>query len=169
VSTIVRSRAFFADEKRRRALLAEAQSWVGTPFHAHARLKMVGVDCVQLAAALYIATGFLAESEFDIGWYPLDGGSHDAKSRVIEWIEQSGKFSLVIEAMPGDLLCFKYGIGVAHHVGVKLEGRQFIHTLLQHMACVVNTDEPRYVKRLQAVYRPVVGATTPARLQHLHD
>jgi hypothetical protein len=82
---------FFANEKRRRALEWEASSWVGTPFHAHARLKGVGVDCVQLAAALYIATGFL--TEFEVGWYPIDGGNHDAVSRVTAWIEQSGRFA----------------------------------------------------------------------------
>jgi hypothetical protein len=78
-------KAFFSEEKRRRALEWEASSWVGTPFHAHARLKGVGVDCVQLAAALYIATGFL--TEFEVGWYPIDGGNHDEVSRVVEWIE----------------------------------------------------------------------------------
>jgi cell wall-associated NlpC family hydrolase len=173
VSTIVRSRAFFADERMQRVLFAEAQSWIGTPFHWHARLKMVGVDCVNLAAQIYKATGFLSEAECEFGWYPKDGASHDSSSRVLDWIERSGRFSIAsgvngVEAMPGDLLIFKYGCGKDYHVGVKLDGRQFIHTLVDHMVCVPFIDEPRYVKRLTRIYRPSVGVGEPA-LQHLHD
>lgn len=163
----MRTRPFFAVEKRRRALLAEAGSWVGTPFHAHARLKMVGVDCVQLAGAIYIATGFLTEPQFNIGWYPIDGGHHDEKSRVVEWIEKSGKFARVNDPRIGDTLVMRMpGARVAHHVGVMVSESEFVHAYFKHFVVMSRMDG--YRKRIEAMYRPIdyPPAETP---QHVRD
>jgi cell wall-associated NlpC family hydrolase len=168
MSTIVQQRAFFADEKRRRALEWEANSWVGTPFHAHGGLKGVGVDCVQLAAAIYIATGFM--EEFKPGWYPLDGGHHDATSRVIGWVEKSGKFARCAgeDIRPGDLIVMKLA-RVPHHVGVMMNEREFVHALFKMHVVVAQLSEHR--KRIEAVYRPLSwpdGAQEPS-LEHARD
>lgn len=32
----------------RQEIVAEARSWIGTPFHHHAEIKSVGVDCIHL-------------------------------------------------------------------------------------------------------------------------
>lgn len=162
-----KGRAFFSDEKRRRALEWEASSWVGTPFHAHAKLKGVGVDCVQLAGRIYIATGFLREDQFNIGWYPIDGGHHDENSRVVEWIEKSGLFARATEPRTGDLLCIKFA-RVAHHVGVMISERQFVHAYFKHMVVMSNLDDPIYRKRIEAVYRPIVTSDA-AVLEHVRD
>jgi cell wall-associated NlpC family hydrolase len=168
MSAIAQSRAFFADETRRRALIWEANSWVGTPFHGHAKLKGVGVDCVQLAGAIYIATGFL--TEFNPGWYPIDGGNHDESSRVVEWIEQSGKFHRCsphgAQAMPGDLICIQYA-RVAHHVGVVVAGEEFVHAMFNHHVMMSSLADSTYAKRLNAIYRPSVEEREP--LQHFRD
>lgn len=155
--------AFFAREERQRPLVWEANSWIGTKFHAHARVKGVGVDCVQLAAAIYIAAGFM--DDFRPEWYPMDGGHHDATSRVLEWVESSGKFARVKEPRIGDLLCLRLA-RVEHHVGVMVNERQFVHALWNHhvtMAFVENFKD-----RITAVYRPMALEGTPA-LQHLRD
>ena len=52
---------------RRDAVIAEARSWIGTPFHDCAQVKGHGVDCAQFIAAVYTATGTVPP--FDIEPY----------------------------------------------------------------------------------------------------
>lgn len=51
----------------RAQLVAEARSWVGTPFAHQGRRKRVGVDCVGLVIGLAHAFGI---SNFDVRNYP---------------------------------------------------------------------------------------------------
>ncbi len=44
----------------RHRIVAEARSWLGTPFQHQARLKGVGVDCIQLCIGVGEATGVLS-------------------------------------------------------------------------------------------------------------
>lgn len=170
MSTIVRRPAFFAEESRRRALEWEANSWVGTPFHQHATLKGVGVDCVHLAAAIYIATGFL--DRFEPGHYNMDGGENGDEDRVIDWVEKSGRFARQPAGpLIGDLLCFRNGRW-PYHVGVMISERQFVHACAHHQVMVSNIDDTTYAKRLLAIYRPMAdgpSVSEPRNLQHLRD
>jgi hypothetical protein len=52
----------------RQAVIAEARSWIGTPFHDRARVKGAGVDCLQLLIASYHAAGLLPDLRPD---YPV--------------------------------------------------------------------------------------------------
>lgn len=160
-------RGFYAENARRADLLVEANRWIGTRFHGHARVLGVGVDCVQLAGALYIATGFLRE--FEPGWYPIDGGHHDEQSRVIEWVEKSGCFARIGKEAPmaGDLIVMKLG-RVEHHVGVALGGGMMVHVMFK--ASVTVETLGRFLKNVTAVYRPLrAGGEGAAGLQHVRD
>jgi hypothetical protein len=44
------------DEAMRAAVVKEALTWLGTPYHHHARVKGVGVDCARLLCAVYEAS-----------------------------------------------------------------------------------------------------------------
>lgn len=50
----------------RKELLAEAKSWVGTPYLHQACVKGVGVDCVNLIIAVGAATGLLNLTKADL-------------------------------------------------------------------------------------------------------
>lgn len=45
----------------RDAIVAEARSWIGTPFHHQQRKKGHGVDCAQLVASVGAALGLMPE------------------------------------------------------------------------------------------------------------
>ena len=47
--------------EERDAVIAEALSWQGTPFHNGARIKGAGVDCGQYPLACYAAVGLIPE------------------------------------------------------------------------------------------------------------
>lgn len=50
----------FRTDPRRLAVIAEARSWVETPFRHQARVKGLGADCAQLIIAVGEACGLLA-------------------------------------------------------------------------------------------------------------
>ena len=41
----------------REKIVAEARSWIGTPYHNCADIKGVGVDCGMLLVRVYVDTG----------------------------------------------------------------------------------------------------------------
>ena len=47
----------------RQHIVAEARSWIGTPFRHRAMVKGAGVDCACLALAVYSAAGAIAHEE----------------------------------------------------------------------------------------------------------
>jgi cell wall-associated NlpC family hydrolase len=58
----------------REAVVTEALTWLGTPYHHHARIKGVGVDCAQLLCAVFEAVGLVPH--IDAGFYPVDWHLH---------------------------------------------------------------------------------------------
>ena len=48
-------------DRRREAVIREAKSWIGTPFHHAARIKGAGVDCLMLLAEIYERVEFTPE------------------------------------------------------------------------------------------------------------
>ncbi len=49
-------------------VVAEARSWIDTPYQHQARMKVVGADCIGLVIGVAKALG-LREPEFDVGGY----------------------------------------------------------------------------------------------------
>lgn len=146
-------KAYFAGRERQALLLAEAQEWYGTPFVPHARVKGSGVDCVQLAAGLYISTGLLPD--FKPGRYEMDGGQHNSYSQVISWLEGNASFQRAeMPLQVGDLLCFRMGRQV-HHVGVVLTERTFVHVCQGYTVREAWIDDSTWRKRLTAIFRPM--------------
>ena len=147
-------RPFVQSESERERLLAIMESWLGTPFHAHAGIKSVGVDCVRLAAEVYKEAGLLGDCQFPT--YAIDAGQHRQDSMLLEWLDQSPHFECIEEGREvGDLFCFRFGRS-AHHLGICAGGTRFIHALLRRSVCYASLDDPTYGRRLVATYRPVI-------------
>lgn len=102
---------------QRVAIVAEAQSWINTPFAHQGKVKGAGVDCGQLIAAVYETV--LDWSPFDFGNYPKAWMLHR---------DEDAEFYLGIvkqhcvetrEPLPGDIALFKYGRAYSHGAIVK--------------------------------------------------
>jgi cell wall-associated NlpC family hydrolase len=65
------------------AVIAEARSWIGTPWHSRARVKGAGVDCAQFPAAVYEAAGLIPHIEPE---YSRQWALHQAHELYIEWV-----------------------------------------------------------------------------------
>lgn len=94
----------------RDAVIAEARSWIGTPFHHQARIKGVGVDCGQLLAAVYETACDMEPMDF--GYYPRDWFLHADDERYMDQV--AARCKPVDEPQPGDIALFKIGRAYAH-------------------------------------------------------
>jgi cell wall-associated NlpC family hydrolase len=161
---------FFDSEEAKARLIEESGKWIGTPFHEHACVRLAGVDCVHLVAAIYQAVGVL--KEFKPPQYAMDGGQHDDSSKVIEYVHQTGRFECMNNRSGswacefGDLLCFRLG-KVAFHTAIKLHGDNFIQVMQRHTVSDGFTlQDSTWSSRLTAVYRPLSINSQPSTINH---
>lgn len=97
----------------RAAIVAEAMTWLKTPWHHRGNLKGGGVDCAHFVKAPFVACGVIAD--FDLGYYPPDWHLHQDEPRFLsrlgeyaEPLPQGGR------GAPGDIAMFQYGRHAAH-------------------------------------------------------
>lgn len=97
-------------EARRAAVVAEAESWIRTPFHHAARVKDAGVDCLMLLAEVYERAG--VAGHIDPPFYVSDWHLHRDAERYMEGLLQYAW--PVDEPLPGDIALFKFGRTFSH-------------------------------------------------------
>ncbi|AMK19327.1 NlpC/P60 family protein [Sphingobium sp. MI1205] len=116
----------------RDAIVAEARSWIGTPFHWEASVKGVGCDCKGLVAGVARALG-LTEAESVFARATAYHRSIDAA-----YLRQglAALFDQAEEARPGDVLLLRVG-GKAQHLAILTEPGRMIHTYGKGPKCVV--------------------------------
>jgi NlpC/P60 family putative phage cell wall peptidase len=100
----------------RAAVVTEAESWIGTPFHHAARIKGAGVDCLMLLAEVYQRAG--VAPHIDPPFYVPDWHLHQGAERYMEGLLQ---YACPIEAaaqepqpLPGDIALFRFGRTFSH-------------------------------------------------------
>lgn len=98
--------------EQRAAVVAEAQTWLGTPFHHLARVKGAGVDCAQLLIGVYHACGLIPD--IDTGYYPPDWHFHQTKERYLEMLEKY--CDRTEDPQPGDIAMFRFARCASHGV-----------------------------------------------------
>jgi cell wall-associated NlpC family hydrolase len=117
----------------RQAVVQEARSWLGTPYHHHGRVKGVGVDCAQLLCAVFEACGLIAH--VDTGFYPVDWHLHRGEEMFSNSLMPFGiQQPDAAPRAPGDVFVFRYGRTFSHGailVDFDTEGRGLlIHSYL---------------------------------------
>lgn len=115
----------------RAAVVAEAESWIGTPYHPHGRLKAIGVDCAMLLVEVYTRADVVPF--FDPGDYPPDFGLHRDEELFLGFVERYGTPTDTPAA--GDVALFIYGRCYSH--GAIMTGPTgLIHAVMRDRAVV---------------------------------
>jgi NlpC/P60 family putative phage cell wall peptidase len=110
----------------RAAIVAEAMSWIGTPYRHQASLKGIGCDCLGLIRGVWRAF-YGAEPE------PLSAYTADwAEATGRETLAEAGARHLVAEnldgALRGDVVLFRWQDGLpAKHAAILISSERFIH------------------------------------------
>lgn len=134
----------------RAAVIAEAESWIGTPYHHMARLKNVGCDCLTLLAEVFAVTGVIEPVE--IPFYPPDWHLHRSTELYLNGVTNRAR-EIEGPPEPGDIALFRFGRCFAHGAVVtKWPG--LIHAW--HSAGVIAdaADQPRLAKRPVRFFSP---------------
>lgn len=96
----------------RDAAVAEAEKWLGTPFHVNASVRGGGVACGPLLIAVYDAIGISVPHIEDFSAFPIDWHQHAREEKYLDIVM---KFSSVVESpRRGDIAMFKMGRAYAH-------------------------------------------------------
>lgn len=96
----------------RAAVVAEALTWLGTPWHHRARLKKVGVDCAQFLIGAYAGAGLI--EAFDTGDYPRDWHIHRDEERFLPFVQRFTAEIAEAEVRPADIVLCKIGRVFSH-------------------------------------------------------
>jgi cell wall-associated NlpC family hydrolase len=107
-------------------VVAEARTWLRTPWHHRARVRGAGVDCGQLLAAVYEAAGVLPHVES--GTYPRDFMCHRDEERMISLVLDHARE--VAAPGPGDIAIWRFG-RVYSHAAIVTDWPRIIHAYAQ--------------------------------------
>ena len=130
-------------------LLAEAKSWVGTPWHHAAALKGVGVDCAMLLVRCYQSIGVLPE-DFDPRPYPRDWHLHRSEERFMDAVLERAKATKTPK--PGDLALYKFGRCYSHGA-IVVEWPIVIHSYVTRGTVYDHGDQGDLADRSVKFYR----------------
>lgn len=107
------------EQRQRAAVVAEARTWLATPYHPEAGIKGVGVDCAYLLKRVFVNAGVI--KDFVVPHYPPDWHLHadmnkpeaarelyltDVRKRAVEITEA--------DVLPGDVVLWRFGRCFSH-------------------------------------------------------
>lgn len=97
----------------RAAVVKEAESWIGTPFHHAGRIKgrQGGTDCLMLLAEIYERAGVIAHALPP--FYVPDWHLHQGAERYMEGLLDYAK-PVAGPPEPGDIALFRFGRTFSH-------------------------------------------------------
>ncbi|CAM5502818.1 NlpC/P60 family putative phage cell wall peptidase [Aquamicrobium terrae] len=130
------------------AVVAEALSWIGTPYRHQAARKGVGCDCLGLVRGVWRAL-YGAELEKP-GAYAPDWAEAGGRERLLEGARRHftprGRPHPVD---PGDLLLFRWRPGLpAKHLGIVVTDGRFVHAYEGAGAVVASALVPQWRARI---------------------
>ncbi len=136
----------------RQAVVAEAMTWIGTPYHTEADVKGAGVDCGMLLVRVFVDLG-LVES-FDPRPYPSQWHLHQRAERYVQWVE---KWTRELPGppkripLPGDIVLFHYGLCYGHG-GIVTEWPLIIHAMGPSKVQRQRVDANTFLRKMRKRY-----------------
>ena len=113
----------YSDQRQR--VLAEAATWLGTPYHLNARLKGIGVDCGTFLMACFANTGLILDE--DVGPFSPDFHLHRGEEIYFRQLEKyCHRLPAGQSPLPGDIATYQFGRIYAHGALV-VEWPKIIH------------------------------------------
>jgi cell wall-associated NlpC family hydrolase len=135
-------------DKQREAIVAETQTWIGTPYRGWSCLKKYGVDCGQLLYGVYRACNLVPVLELPKD-YSLQIASHRASTAYIDLVAQFFDEITEAEVKPGDIVCYKIGLAFTHAAIVIKWPELVIHAEARHGVSGEHGARMRLVVRRQ--------------------
>lgn len=144
----------------RAAFMAEALTWIGTPFVNHADIKGPGgaVDCAMFMTRCAVDTGIVPA--FDPRPYPPQWHMHRDRELFVEFLTGRLGARETEQPRPGDIAVWYFGRTYSHG-GIILNSAEVVHAwFATRMVTRTRRDEPMLVDM------PVLGAVRPRPVRY---
>lgn len=156
------------EEAQRARVVAEAKSWLGTPYRQLGASKGASIDCAMLLVRCWVEGGVF--KEFDPRPYPPEWHMHKSEERYLAWMEE-----LAVEVptpRAGDIVLYRYGLCFSHG-GVMISPTRLIHASAFEHDCTFSdlTDVQlarQRGKRQRMEPRPVKFFDVWAKVRQVH-
>ena len=100
-------------DQQRAAILAEAESWLRTPYHTNAAVKGAGADCALMPLAVYKAV--LALPDLPVPKYVQQWHLHRSEEVYLAYVRALGAIEIAeADVRPGDFVLWRLGRCYAH-------------------------------------------------------
>ncbi len=110
---------------QRKAVVAEARSWLGTPYHDHGRVKGAGADCALMPLEVYSRALTLHMPQ--VPKYVMQWHLHRSEELYLEYVRNLGAIEVAIPE-PGDFALFRIG-RVYSHGAIVLAWPKILHAV----------------------------------------
>ncbi|WP_435658171.1 NlpC/P60 family protein [Brucella pituitosa] len=131
-------------------VLAEAESWIGTPYRHGASMRGVSCDCLGLVRGIWRAL-YGNEPEHP-GAYAPDWAEATSGDPLMEAAQRHMRSRISGNPQPGDLLIFRWRADVAaKHLGIMTRENRFIHAYEGHHV-MASALVPQWRKRIAGVF-----------------
>lgn len=114
-------------QAQREAVVAEAHTWLRTPYHHQGDIKGVGVDCAMLLVRIYGGVG-VVPNDLDPRPYPADWHLHRTDEVYLSWLEVYG--TPVQTPGLGDVAVYQFGRCYSHG-SIVVADNTVIHSYLK--------------------------------------
>jgi len=149
----------FHDAEERAALVAEARSWIGTPYHVGGMVKGAGCCCGSLILAVLQARGLAPDERF--GVYSSDSWAHwredHYRMRLFRHARKlaEGIAARCMRALPGCIaLARAMDSKVFNHAGIVTEWPRIVHAIAPAVIEVDATRDPLWIHREIEIFDP---------------
>jgi cell wall-associated NlpC family hydrolase len=143
--------------EKRLAVIAEARSWIGTPFHFGARIKGTGVDCAQFIAAVFEHCEIFNADDY--GFFGRDWHFHtDVEHYKMRMVRHALELPLTTQPQPGDVALVRVG-RVFSHAGIIVEWPMLIHAGPRGVREVNGEFDPMWIHWDKCFFDPYVKET----------
>lgn len=131
-------------------VVAEAMSWVGTPYRHQGRRKGVGCDCLGLVLGVWQAVK--CEEPPEPEPYAMDWAETGGAERMLDAARLHLREVPPAERAAGHVVLFRWRRHLpAQHAGILLSDERFIHAYQGH-AVTVSPLEPHWSRRIAGVF-----------------
>lgn len=132
------------------AVLAEAETWIGTPYRHQGATKGLGCDCLGLVRGIWKAV-YGREPETP-GPYAADWAEAGGKDQLLEAARRHCREKPLDAARPGDLIVFRWRPQhAAKHLGLLMPDERFLHAYEGH-AVTISALVPQWRSRIAGVF-----------------
>ena len=103
------------EQQQREMIVAEALTWLKTPYHDHGRIKGAGTDCAMFMLEVFERCGLIPHLELgrDIPIYSPQHHFHSGTEDYLGWVTRYAT-KVDRDPLPGDIVMFNFGRCASH-------------------------------------------------------